>query len=168
MANVVLVVVFMGVLLALTKPLGIYMTRLFNGERIFLHPVLRPVERGVYRLTGVDETKEMRWTTYAVAMLVFSLFGVLVTLSNNAMSFLYHAYQAEVYPTRIRAVAVGFVYSWSRLSTVFSAFVIAFILGRFGAPGVFTFIAGSMLVAALSILLLGPKVNDRSLEAISH
>ena len=96
------------------------------------------------------------------------LFGVLVTLSNNAMSFLYHAYQAEVYPTRIRAVAVGFVYSWSRLSTVFSAFIIAFILGRFGAPGVFTFIAGSMLIAALSILLLGPKVNDRSLEAISR
>ena len=63
------------------------------------------------------------------------LFGVLVTLSNNAMSFLYHAYQAEVYPTRIRALAVGFVYSWSRLSTVFSAFVIAFILGNFGAPG---------------------------------
>jgi putative MFS transporter len=96
------------------------------------------------------------------------LFGVLVTLSNNAMSFLYHAYQAEVYPTRIRALAVGFVYSWSRLSTVFSAFVIAFILGRFGAPGVFVFIAGSMLIAALSILLLGPKVNHRSLEAISH
>ena len=102
-----------------------------------------------------------------VAVLLI-LFGVLVTLSNNAMSFLYHAYQAEVYPTRIRAMAVGFVYSWSRLSTVFSAFVIAFILGRFGAPGVFAFIAGSMLIAALSILLLGPKVNHRSLEAISH
>jgi putative MFS transporter len=100
------------------------------------------------------------------ALLIF--FGVLVTLSNNAMSFLYHAYQAEVYPTRIRAVAVGFVYSWSRLSTVFSAFVIAFILGNFGAPGVFAFIAGSMIIAALSILLLGPKVNDRSLEAISR
>jgi putative MFS transporter len=102
----------------------------------------------------------------AAALLI--LFGVMVTLSNNAMSFLFHAYQAEVYPTRIRALAVGFVYSWSRLSTVFSAFVIAFILGRFGALGVFTFIAGSMLVAALSILLLGPKVNNRSLEAISH
>jgi putative MFS transporter len=95
-------------------------------------------------------------------------FGVLVTLANNAMSFLYHAYQTEVYPTRIRALAVGFVYSWSRLSTVFSAFVIAFILGRFGPGAVFVFIAGSMLIAALSVLLLGPKVNDRSLEAISR
>jgi MFS transporter, putative metabolite:H+ symporter len=102
------------------------------------------------------------------AAVLLVLFGVLVTLSNNAMSFLYHAYQAEVYPTRIRALAVGFVYSWSRLSTVFSAFVIAFILGNFGPTGVFTFIAGSMLIAALSILLLGPKVNNRSLEAISQ
>jgi MFS transporter, putative metabolite:H+ symporter len=102
----------------------------------------------------------------AAALII--LFGVLITLSANAMSFLYHAYQSEVYPTRIRALAVGFVYSWSRLSIVFSAFVIAFILGRFGTLGVFTFIAGSMLIAALSILLLGPKVNDRSLEAISR
>jgi len=96
------------------------------------------------------------------------LFGVLVTLSNNAMSFLFHAYQCELYPTRIRALAVGFVYSWSRLSTVFSAFVIAFFLGRFGAPGVFAFIAGSMLIAALSILLLGPRTSNRALEAISQ
>jgi MFS transporter, putative metabolite:H+ symporter len=101
----------------------------------------------------------------APALLI--LFGVLVTLSNNAMSFLYHAYQAEVFPTRIRAMAVGFVYSWSRLSTVFSAFVIAFMLGEFGPGGVFVFIAGSMVIAALSILLLGPKTNHRSLETIS-
>jgi len=96
------------------------------------------------------------------------LFGVMVTLSNNAMSFLYHAYQCELYPTRIRALAVGFVYSWSRLSTVFSAFVIAFFLGEFGATGVFTFIAGSMLIAALAILMLGPRTSNRALEAISH
>jgi len=96
------------------------------------------------------------------------LFGVMVTLSNNAMSSLYHTYQSELFPTRIRALAVGFVYSWSRLSTVFSAFVIAFFLGEFGATGVFVFIAGSMLIAALSILLLGPKTSNRALEAISH
>ncbi len=65
-------------------------------------------------------------------------------MSNNILSFSFHAYQAELYPTRIRALAVGFVYSWSRLSVVFSAFVIAFVLDRFGVPGVFTFIAGSM------------------------
>ena len=64
--------------------------------------------------------------------------GVLLTLSNNIMSFSFHAYQAELYPTRVRALAVGFVYSWSRLSVVFSAFVIGFFLERFGVPGVFT------------------------------
>src|SRR5882672_4306489 len=96
------------------------------------------------------------------------LFGVLVTLSNNAMSFLYHAYQSELYPTRIRAAAVGFVYSWSRLSTVFSAFVIAFFLERFGTSGVFAFIAASMLIAASAIALLGPPTTNRALEVISR
>jgi putative MFS transporter len=94
--------------------------------------------------------------------------GICLTLSNNIMSFSCHAYQAELYPTRIRALAVGFVYSWSRISVVFSSFAIAFFLERFGVPGVFTFIAGSMVVVMLSIALLGPAVNNRSLESISH
>src|SRR5882672_8220757 len=58
--------------LAVTKPLGIFMTRVFNREKTFLDPVLRPVEKLVYRLTGVDEQDEMRWTEYTVAMLLFS------------------------------------------------------------------------------------------------
>lgn len=99
---------------------------------------------------------------------VLVLFGVLVTLANNVMSFLYHTYQTELYPTRIRARAVGFVYSWSRLSTVFSGFVIAFLLGRFGAGGVFAFIAACMLIAAAAIALLGPATTNRSLEAIAR
>ena len=96
------------------------------------------------------------------------LFGVLVTLSNNIMSFSFHAYQAELYPTRIRALAVGFVYSFSRLSTVFSAFVIAFFLGRFGVAGVFTLIAASMGVVSLAIGIFGPKTRNLSLEEISQ
>jgi putative MFS transporter len=96
------------------------------------------------------------------------LFGVLVTLSNNTMSFSFHAYQAELYPTRIRAMAVGFVYSFSRLSTVLSAFVIAFVLGRFGVAGVFTMIAACMGVVVLAIGLFGPRVTNRSLEEISR
>jgi len=63
---------FLLVVLALTKPLGSFMTRVFNREKTFLDPVLRPIEKLVYRLTGVDETKEMRWTEYAGAMLIFS------------------------------------------------------------------------------------------------
>jgi len=64
--------VFLLVTLAITKPLGVFMARVFNGEKTFLDPVLRPLERWLYRLTGVDETKEMRWTEYAAAMLLFS------------------------------------------------------------------------------------------------
>src|SRR6266851_5175091 len=63
---------FLLVVLALTKPLGSFMTRVFNREKTFLDPFMRPIEKLVYRLTGVDETKEMRWTEYSGAMLMFS------------------------------------------------------------------------------------------------
>ena len=66
------ILLVLAVVLAVTKPLGIFMARLFGREKTFLDPVLRPIERLVYRLTGVDETHEMRWTEYAVAMLLFS------------------------------------------------------------------------------------------------
>jgi K+-transporting ATPase ATPase A chain len=72
------ILLFLAVVLALTKPLGLFMTRVFNGERTFLHPVLRPVERLVYRLTGVDEGREMRWTEYAAAMLLYSVASLLL------------------------------------------------------------------------------------------
>jgi MFS transporter, putative metabolite:H+ symporter len=93
--------------------------------------------------------------------------GVLVTLSANILSFSSHAYQAELYPTRIRAMAVGFTYSWSRFSVIFSSFAIAFFLDRFGVPGVFAFIAGSMVIVMLAIGLFGPKTNNLALESIS-
>jgi potassium-transporting ATPase potassium-binding subunit len=72
------IIVFLAVLFAVTKPLGIFMARVFNRERTFLDPVLRPVERLIYRLTFVDEVHEMKWTEYAVAMLLFSGFSMLV------------------------------------------------------------------------------------------
>jgi putative MFS transporter len=101
----------------------------------------------------------------AAALLI--LFGLLLTLSNNIMSYAFHAYQAELYPTRIRARAIGFVYSWSRLSVVFTSFVIGFVLSRFGVSGVFTLIAGSMVVVMLSIGVLGPRTNNLALEMVS-
>ncbi|MCB8880502.1 MFS transporter [Acidisoma cellulosilytica] len=94
-------------------------------------------------------------------------FGVLVTMANNVLSFAFHSYQAELYPTRIRAVAVGFVYSWSRLSVIFMAFVIAFTLRGFGVSGVFMLIAGSMVVVIAATGLLGPRTRNRSLEEIA-
>jgi K+-transporting ATPase ATPase A chain len=63
---------YLLVIALVTKPMGVFMTRVFNREKTFLDPILRPVERLVYRLTGVDEKREMRWTEYAIAMLLFS------------------------------------------------------------------------------------------------
>jgi K+-transporting ATPase ATPase A chain len=66
-------IVFFLIVLALTKPIGLYMTRVFNGERTWLSPVLAPVEKVVYRLSGVRENEEMTWYVYALAVLAFSL-----------------------------------------------------------------------------------------------
>ena len=69
---------YLFVIFLVTKPLGVFMTRVFNREKTFLDPILRPVEKLVYRLSGIDEKREMRWTEYAVAMLLFS--GVTMAL----------------------------------------------------------------------------------------
>jgi potassium-transporting ATPase potassium-binding subunit len=66
------------IVVALTKPLGWYMTRVFNGERTFLSPVLRPVEAAIYWIGGVDERREQHWLTYTVAMLLFHVGGFLI------------------------------------------------------------------------------------------
>jgi potassium-transporting ATPase potassium-binding subunit len=63
---------YLLVIFLLTKPIGVFMTRVFNREKTFLDPMLRPIEKLVYRLSGIDEKREMRWTEYAVAMLLFS------------------------------------------------------------------------------------------------
>jgi potassium-transporting ATPase potassium-binding subunit len=69
------IAIFSVIVIAIAKPFGGYMTRVFQGERTFLHPVLRPVERAIYWCCGVDETQEQHWLTYAVAMLFFSVAG---------------------------------------------------------------------------------------------
>jgi putative MFS transporter len=90
-----------------------------------------------------------------------------ITLCNKWMSFSLHAYQAELYLTRIRAQAVGLVYSWSRFFAIFSGFIIAFLLGDYGTNGVFGFIAGAMAVKFIVIGGFGPAVTKRWLEAIA-
>jgi K+-transporting ATPase ATPase A chain len=72
------IAIFALIVVALTKPLGGYMTRVFSGERTFLAPVLRPVEVGLYRLCGVDYKTEQHWMSYAVAMLLFSVVGFVI------------------------------------------------------------------------------------------
>src|SRR5882672_10320900 len=72
------IIVYLAVILAVTKPVGVFMARVFSRERTFLDPVLRPVERLLYRLTLVDEDHEMRWTEYGFAMLLFSSVSMLL------------------------------------------------------------------------------------------
>jgi K+-transporting ATPase ATPase A chain len=72
------IALFLGLILAVTKPLGVFMTHVFTREKTFLDPILRPLERLIYRLTGVDEQHEMRWTEYATTMLLFSAVSMLV------------------------------------------------------------------------------------------
>src|SRR5258705_2486736 len=72
------ILVFFLIILAITKPMGVFMTHVFNREKTFLDPVLRPIERLIYKLTRVDEKREMRWTEYAVSMLLFSAVSMLV------------------------------------------------------------------------------------------
>jgi len=72
------IILYCVIIVALVKPLGWYMTRVFNGERTFLSPVLRPVEAGLYWIGGVDEKREQHWLTYTVAMLLFHVGGFLI------------------------------------------------------------------------------------------
>jgi K+-transporting ATPase ATPase A chain len=72
------ILLFLLLVFLVTKPLGIFMTRVFNREKTFMDPVLRPVERLLYRVTRVDENHEMRWTEYAIAMLLFSMVSMVV------------------------------------------------------------------------------------------
>src|SRR5438034_9854963 len=71
------IVLFLVAVLAVTAPLGRFLTRVFNRERTWLDPALGPLERAIYRITGVDDTREMRWTEYAMAMLLFSAVSML-------------------------------------------------------------------------------------------
>ena len=131
----------------------------------------------------VADRMEHKWqlvtagVSVAVFMLLFALqtdtlliilFGVLVTLSNNWISFACHNYQAELYPTRMRARAIGFVYSWSRVSAALAGLLIGFFLRQGGTMGVALFIATAMAVMVITIAGFGPRTRGRSLEEISR
>jgi putative MFS transporter len=138
---------------------------------------------GPLLFSGLADRFERKWQICGAAMATAGLgllfgraaapaaliaLGVAITLSNNLLSYAYHAYQAELFPTRLRARAVGFVYSWSRLSTVFTSFLIAFFLREGGTRGVMAFIAAAMAAVVLIIGLFGPQTAGRGLEQISR
>jgi potassium-transporting ATPase potassium-binding subunit len=72
------ILLFLVLVFLVTKPLGVFMARVFSREKTFMDPVMRPLERLLYRVTGVDENHEMRWTEYAISMLLFSVVSMIV------------------------------------------------------------------------------------------
>ena len=105
------IAIYFVVLTALVVPLGRYMARVFEGERTFLTPVLGPVERGLYRVAGVDETREQHWITYTVAMLLFNAAGFLCVYAlsvSRALLPLNPAGMAAVAPDLAFNTAVSF------------------------------------------------------------
>ncbi|HEX3863715.1 MAG TPA: MFS transporter [Stellaceae bacterium] len=102
--------------------------------------------------------------TTAVGIIIV---GVLITFSTSNLSYAFHAYQAELYPTRIRSRAIGFTYAWSRFSTIFVGFMVAFFLRNYGTIGVFAFIASAMVACCLVIGIMGPPTTRLRLEQIS-
>ena len=147
---------------------------------VFIVAIAAPI--GPLLSTRIADRVDRKWQL-AGACLAISIFGiifsqqgsavgvvicgVLMTFSTSSLSYAFHAYQAELFPTRIRARAVGFVYSWSRLSVVFVGFTVAFFLKNYGTLGVFTFIAGAMTTCFLVIAIMGPRTTRLRLEQIS-
>lgn len=145
--------------IAIANPIGPLLGMLFADR----------VERKLQIMIGL--------VVMGLAMLAFSqssspvaliVLGVLFTLAANVMSYAYHSYQAELYPTRIRARAIGFVYSWSRLAAAFAGLAIGYFLGAGGVPAVAIFIAIAMVIGIVVIGVFGPATRGISLERINH
>ena len=125
---------------------------------------------------------ERKWVIVILALLVagFGLgfgnsiapapvivFGALLTLANYWFSAAFHAYQAELFPTRLRATGVGFTYSWSRLSAAFTSLLVGALL-VYGVPVVFVVLAAAMMLVAAVVGALGPRTNGVVLEELSR
>ncbi len=152
---------------------------LHSLEYTMLIALVSPV--GPILCAWTSDWLERKWTIVVLALLVaaFGLgfgsastpgavvaFGALLTLCNYWFSAAFHAFQAELFPTRIRATGVGFTYSWSRLSAVFSSLRIGAVLLH-GVPAVFALLAAAMTAVAVIVAILGPRTNRMALEELS-
>jgi MFS transporter, putative metabolite:H+ symporter len=146
-------------LIALAAPvgplIGLVIADRFEHKHVIVAAVL------VYVACGLSFTQTRDVTAIVIL-------GIGLTVASNVMTYSFHAYQAELFPTAIRARAVGFVYSWSRLSAIFTGFLIAFVLREAGTPGVFLFISAAMLAAGALVGLIGPRTRHTALERISN
>jgi MFS transporter, putative metabolite:H+ symporter len=152
---------------------------LHSLEYTMLIAVVSPM--GPLLAAWTSDKFERKWTIVMLALVVAALglgfgnsvapaavvgFGALLTLANYWFSAAFHAYQAELYPTRLRATGVGFTYSWSRLSAAFTSVLIGWVLG-YGVPAVFAMLAVAMTLVAVVIGAMGPRTNRMILEEIS-
>jgi MFS transporter, putative metabolite:H+ symporter len=94
-------------------------------------------------------------------------FGVLTTAAANVFSNVYHVYQAEIFPSDVRATAVGWTYSLSRLSSAALPFVLIPVLDRYGAAAMFTVVLAALVVAVAVLVSFGPRTTGRSLDEIN-
>lgn len=142
--------------------------------------LLAPV--GAICATIFAESIERKWQIVGTAILigvsgaVFAnahspamamISGGFIALGNNWMIAIFHPYATELFPTRIRARAVGFTFSWSRVSSIFIGYWVADLLAAFGTKGIFIFIGAAMLSIIIAIGFFGPRTNGRSLETLS-
>lgn len=129
-----------------------------------------------------SDRMERKWMIVVLALLVAGLgigfgnsiapaavvgFGALLTLANYWFSAAFHAYQSELFPTRLRATGVGFTYSWSRLSAAFTSILIGAVLVH-GVPAVFAVLAVAMILVAAVVGVMGPRTNGLVLEEIAR
>jgi putative MFS transporter len=155
-------------------------SRLHSLEYTLLIALVSPLGPAIAVWTS--DKLERKWSIVVTALLI-AMFGLgfafwslpalivasgaLVTLCSNWFSALLHAYQSELFPTRLRATGVGFTYSWSRLSAVFSSLLIGAVLVH-GVPAVFALLAAAMCGVALVIGIFGPRTNRIALEQLSR
>ena len=127
----------------------------------------RPLRAQMDHLRRVRRDHRVRASLFAQLTLpaLLILCGVLLTAANMTMSYAYHAYQTEVFPTSVRARASGLVYSMSRVSAMFSGFIVAYMLREGGVSGVFGLITAAMVVVIVAIATFGPNVRGKPLDA---
>jgi len=146
-------------IIALSQPFGPLLGSFFADK----------IERKIQIMGGLAGMAVlMAAFAFATAAATLVLIGIGFTLAANVMSYAYHGYQAELFPTRIRSRAVGFVYSWSRLAAAFSGLIIGSLLSAGGVPAVAVFIGGAMLVGIAMIGIFGPSTGGLTLEQLNN
>jgi MFS transporter, putative metabolite:H+ symporter len=158
---------------------GIYITT--SLQYAFIIAIANPA--GPLAAMWIADRMERKWqlvwagVVIGVFMLLFAhqanpaliiLCGAMVTLGNTWMSSALHNYQGELFPTRVRGRAVGFVYAWSRVSAAFAGLLIGFFLREGGAAGVALFIGGAMVIMIFTIGAFGPRTRHMALEEIAR